>query len=274
MEDFLPYIGGIFIAAGTIIGVYYSVSSGNEVDIKQKEIKKLNQEIKSLGESNQSLISQNLKLSETIKNLNTGGSGFINISSLQIRSYEEYLEPTDNVLDLQFTLFNNGNYAFDNLKIRAFKLMDYLSTDPTVLYHDLLSSKLNIYNPLANSNSPIWMPKPNENHLPELDYNQEVFKPGQAVSLGPIKFKKDFNYFGINLFIETKRQDFIMLIRFKKTRDELPPYHHLSRISRVFKVNGIKGLEELDLMCTDNSFPKFDDGSLKWFKAKMPKDLF
>ena len=275
MENLLPYLGGIFIALGTIIGVYYSVALGNKVDIKQKEIKQLNEDIKSLGKSNQSLISQNLKLSETIKDLNTGGSGFINFRNANISMYEKGVQSDGYILDLFITLYNNGDYAFDDIKIKGFKLSDYLSADP-----NFSTNRFNVFwfkysqsiFKIKQSSFKLGMSKlTSDSYLPELDFEESVFKSGQSITLGPISFKEDFDYFGINFFIETKRQDFIVLIRFKRPDDKSEPF--VSQVSTVYKVNGVNGIEELDLNY-DPSFPKFDDNNLKWFKTKIPKQWF
>ncbi|MGG6230371.1 bZIP transcription factor [Tenacibaculum sp. SDUM215027] len=254
----ISMIGLGLIILGTLITGYITISYRESSDKSRKRIEDLSEKNKELGV-------ENSKLLQEVRNLNTGGDGFLDLRNSSVTLYQDGVQKNGYVLDLFMPIFNNGDYTFDNVKIKAFESKDFLNAEPVFLWTDLSSSGLNIKSRFPKSDV-----QKSKTYLKNLDFQADTVKPKQSILLGPIRFRQDFEYYGVNLFIESRRQDWLILVRFQRPKDKKQPF--VNQIYRILKITS-EGLEEI-YQTELHSFPKFENGKTKWFKSEMPESWF
>lgn len=227
-----------------------------------EENNKLSQHTKILSE-------KILDLSSFVRDLNTGGSSYLDLRHASLMVFQDNVQIDGDKLHLYFTLSNVGEFALDNVKIKGYSSLDFSKIDPVFLWTQLSLSGLNIHSRFASmkSISDSSLQQSNESII---NSYFDVFKPGQSEQFGPIKFKIPFEYFGINLFIETKRQDWIILIRFYKPISSSQPFTF--QASRILKMTGT-GLQDIKTEI-DQGFPLNAKGKIDWFSSELPDQWF
>ena len=230
-----------------------------------EENNKLAQTSINLASQNSSLAKKIIDLTETVRDLNTGGSSYPDFRNVHTTMYEKGVNAQGIRLDLSLEMYNKGSFAIDNLRLKAYGEMDYSKIDPSVLWMQLSTSGLNIHSRFAhfrNLDQSIL-----SQNFPSLkDAQFEVFKPGQSELLGPVRFKVPFKFYGINLFVESKRQDWIILIRFFRPDPEGSPF--TLQAYRIMRMTG-EGLEDI-YPHSDPGFPRNENGQIQWFKSELP----
>lgn len=228
-----------------------------------------------LSNENQKLIKNNNELNEkifslnkAIKDLNTGGSSYPQMRHCQITLYHDG-HILGHRLHLSLEMYNTGEYPLDNIKIRGYQLIDFRKTDPTFLWTELSMSGLNIHSRFANFGG-FFKELYNEKNHPVISSDFEVLKPGQRVNFDPFFFKESFEYYGINIFVESKRQDWIILLRLYRPNNSTDPFafqaHKIMRVG----ANGLENISEY----IDSGFSTGENNKHIWFNTDLPKEWF
>jgi hypothetical protein len=201
--------------------------------------------------------------------LATGGSSYPDLTHSQITLFEKGVQASGDKLHLSFDIYNTGEYPLDNLKIRGYQVKDFRSVAPVFLWTELSLSGLNIRSRFSNTNKN-FNESFNRQNLPVISSDYDVFKANQRVSIGIIPFKEEFEYYGINLFIESKRQDWIILLRLYRpinSKEQITYQAH-----KIMKVTS-SGLENIDEKI-ELGFSKGANNKFIWFNSELPNEWF
>jgi hypothetical protein len=203
-----------------------------------------------------------VKLSDDIRNLNTGGSSFPNLRHTQVTFFDDGVHIAGAKVQLNFNIYNEGIYPIDDFKVRIFEIPNYRNIESILLWQDVSLSGLNIRSRFPNLNttfSGTAVKKP----LSGFDIN--VFKPEQSQLAEPIFYKTFFESTGFNILCESNRQSWIILLRLFMPRKDQP---FVLQAYKVLKV--IDGHLEQTLINIDPGFPLNNKGQVQWFKDELP----
>ena len=171
---------------------------------------------KEIGMSNSDLTTRNSRLISDVKAINTGGNSFPRPELGMMNFYEEGLHFKGARFQLPVTIRNVGDFNMEDFRVRGFQTKDFTQSNATFLWADLQAAGLNIPGHYTPSNNPFFtlgMSQVSEKaRLTQADFDTDLFKPGQSYQF-ELEFKEPIGNYGINLFIETKYRDYLILIR-------------------------------------------------------------
>ncbi len=234
----------------------------NEIIALQNDQIKKNKEILALSSK---IIQQDKESQDLI----TGGASYPNLTHCQVTLFDKGVNALGNRLHLSFEIYNTGEYPLDNFKIRGYQVKDLRKADPVSLWTELSTSGLNIHSRFSNTSS-IFNEGFNKINSPIISANYEILKAKQRETVGVIQLKESFEYYGINFYIESKRQDWIILLRlFRPIDNNEPVVYQAHKIMKV-TANGLENVAEE----IEPGFPTGIYNKFIWFKSELPKQWF
>jgi hypothetical protein len=219
------------------------------------------------------------ELAKLIRDLNTGGDSTYIAPLLSPGFNAELVEtPRDSFpisrQSVLISFINKGDFALDGVKFHFHVLRFYRETSPLFLARQSAIS-FNIYQffwGAHNSSSKKYLAE-NSGKSNPYDYTKEfdAFKPSQLYvsTLDCSYISTREPYQGYDIFIESRRQNWVVLLRCYKP-PEKPEDRAIYSAYKILRVTN-KGFKEIESYI-QNGFPKEADGDIKWYSEALPPE--